>query len=68
MSTWFDELAAWWAALPPEWVFLMLLPLAVAAAGLLVDWGEPKGERKDDRKDPRPAQPLRRRERHRGSH
>ncbi|MEJ8840178.1 hypothetical protein [Ramlibacter sp. AN1133] len=60
MSAWLDELAAWWAALPPEWVFLLLLPLAVAAAGLLADWGE--------REDPRPAQPLRRRHRHRGSH
>jgi len=60
MSTWFDELAAWWAALPPEWVFLMLLPLLVGAVGLLVDWG--------GRQEARPAQPLRRRQRHRGSH
>ena len=52
MFAWLDELAAWWAALPSEWVLLMLLPLAVAAAGWLVDWGE--------RQEPRPAQPLQR--------
>jgi hypothetical protein len=60
MSPWLDELAAWWAALPPEWVFLVLLPLLVGAVGLLRDAG--------GRDDPRPAQPLRRRHRHRGSH
>ena len=63
MSAWLDELSAWWAALPPEWVFLLLLPLAVAAAGWLVDRGDHSGPA------PAPAKPLRRRRlRHRGSH
>jgi hypothetical protein len=66
MSEWLDELAAWWAALPPEWVFLMLLPLAVGAAGLLVDWGD-RGQRQRQ-PGPKPLGPLRRRHRHRGSH
>ena len=63
MHAWFDELAAWWEALPPEWVLLMLLPLLVGAVGLLApsgNGGEP---------EPEPVKPLRRRRiRHRGSH
>jgi hypothetical protein len=65
MSAWLDELAAWWAALPAEWVFLVLLPIAVAAAGLLAD----TGRRSPPEPDLRPARPARRRRlRHRGSH
>lgn len=37
MSRWLNELADWWAALPPEWVFLMLLPFAVAGAAFLAE-------------------------------
>lgn len=33
----FDDLAAWWHTVPPEWVFLFLLPFAVAACGLAAD-------------------------------
>jgi hypothetical protein len=36
MSAWMNELDAWWAALPPEWMFLMILPFVVAAVGLAV--------------------------------
>jgi hypothetical protein len=32
---WLADLKAWWSALPPQWQFLILLPFAVAAAGLL---------------------------------
>jgi hypothetical protein len=38
MRAWLDELAAWWAALPPEWVLLLLLPFLVGAVGLLAQW------------------------------
>ena len=64
MPDWLNELAAWWAELPPEWVFLALLPLLVGAVGLLVDGGSP-----GEKAPARPA-PVRRRHphRHRGSH
>jgi hypothetical protein len=68
MSDRLDELAAWWAALPPEWVFLSLLPLLVGAVGLLVDWGGGGEPEPRPRPRPRPLAPLRRRHRHRGSH
>lgn len=63
MTEWMDELAAWWAALAPEWAFLMLLPLLVGAVGLLVEWGMREASPQ------RRAEPVRRRgQRQRGSH
>ena len=61
MSEWLNELVAWWAALSPEWAFLMLLPFLVVAVALLAHW------RPREQAIKRPA-PLRRRHHHRGSH
>ena len=36
MATWFDDLGDWWASLPPDWMFMMVLPFVVAAVGLAV--------------------------------
>jgi len=63
MTDWMDELAAWWAELPPEWAFLMLLPLLVGAVGLLVEWGM-----REALPQRRPEAVRRRAQRHRGSH
>jgi hypothetical protein len=59
MFTWLDELASWWAALPPEWMFLMLLPFGVAAAGLLVHW--PMGARHSNSRKAKQDKPRGRR-------
>jgi hypothetical protein len=41
MSAWIDDLLAWWATVPPEWVFLYALPFLVAAVALLaLRWEE----------------------------
>ncbi len=37
LTTWALDLAAWWGALDAGFRFLLLLPLGVAAAGLLAD-------------------------------
>ncbi|HET8746917.1 MAG TPA: hypothetical protein VFM98_15025 [Ramlibacter sp.] len=55
MTDWLDELAAWWSALPTEWMFLLVLPLLVGAVGLLVDRGT------QEREPRRAAAPARRR-------
>lgn len=36
--TWWDQAAAWWVTVTPEFCFLLALPFLVAAAGLLRDW------------------------------
>ena len=43
-----DELAAWAAGLPPEWVLLFALPFAVALAGLLAHRKTPAPRRQSD--------------------
>ncbi len=35
---------AWWASLTPEFGFLLLLPLAVAVAGLVADRRETRAD------------------------
>jgi hypothetical protein len=50
MSAWLNELGEWWAALPPEWMFLMILPFVVAAVALAVHRrgaGEPRRDRQE---------------------
>lgn len=34
-TAWLTELQAWFATLTPDFIFLLVLPFAVAAAGLL---------------------------------
>jgi hypothetical protein len=65
MSPWMNEFAAWWAALAPEWMFLVLLPFAVAAVALLVHRPHAPAAQEEPA---RPVPPLRRRHHHRGSH
>jgi hypothetical protein len=38
-----DPLAAWAASLPPEWILLVVLPFAVALAGLIADRSGTRG-------------------------
>ena len=61
MSTWMNELADWWAALPNEWAFLMLLPFLVGAVALLVH--SPMGSRSTHASDAQQAKPRGRRRR-----
>jgi hypothetical protein len=34
MREWWQEMVSWWAAVPAEFAFLLLLPFAVALAAL----------------------------------
>jgi len=38
LDTLWQEWTAWWAALTPEFAFLLALPFAVASLGLLREW------------------------------
>jgi hypothetical protein len=42
---WLRELWTWWDSLPREMVFFFSLPFMVAAAGLLADRGDRRGDR-----------------------
>jgi hypothetical protein len=35
---WIAAWTAWWQTIPPEFAFLLGLPIVVAAAGLWADW------------------------------
>ena len=37
LETWWQEWAAWWSTVPPEFAFLLALPFAIAALALLFD-------------------------------
>jgi hypothetical protein len=62
MTAWLNDLAAWWAALEPEWVFLVLLALFVGVAGLLADW--PVAGRRFDSRNAEDAKVRRRRKKY----
>ena len=41
-----DEVGRWLAELDPSFAFLLALPFAVGAFGLLVEWRESRGKRR----------------------
>jgi hypothetical protein len=44
LTTFFDDLAAWWATVSPEFAFLLGLPFVVAACGLAAEcWRRHRG-------------------------
>jgi len=49
LQTWVDDGLAWWGALGGDWQFLLLLPFAVAALGLLRLLVSPTGNRREER-------------------
>jgi hypothetical protein len=67
MSAWLNELGDWWAALPPEWMFLMILPFLVAAVALAVHRPDARQPRPRT-EEPRPPGHAVRRRRPRNSH
>ena len=52
LATRFTELQEWFATLSPEFLFLLALPIAVAAAGLAREWLD--ATRARPRSEPRP--------------
>lgn len=66
MSEWLNELGDWWAALPPEWMFLMVLPFAVVAVALAVHRPPTREPRAGT--EPQRHGPVVRRRRPRNSH